>query len=111
MIATPRDIDLILARVLAHSSPTAVYLFGSQGRGQAHPGSDIDLLIVEPSTIPRRLRGKTVTAALRGVAANFDLLFYTPEELVDELRNPLSFAATVTSGGCLIYAARDRVRR
>ena len=97
MIATPPDIKLILERILAFSTPTAIYLFGSQARGQAHVGSDIDVLIVEPTTLPRQHRGRAVTAALRGFAASFDLLFYTPDELAEELDDPTSFASNAVA--------------
>ncbi len=103
MIATDRDIELILERILTVADPEAVYLFGSHGRREADDRSDIDLLIVEASTLPRQHRGKHVTAELRGFPASFDLLFYTPAELAEELANPLSFAATVTASGRIIY--------
>ncbi len=107
MIATTRDIELLLARILSVSSPTAVYMFGSQANGQAHASSDIDLLIVEPSTLPRQHRGKATAASLRGFAANFDLLFYTPQELAEEITDPLSFAAANTRAGRIIYERSD----
>jgi uncharacterized protein len=103
VIATPPDIELILERILAFSAPTVIYLFGSQANGEAHGTSDIDLLIVGPTTVPRRHRGKALQAALRSFPADFDLLFYTPEELAEELADPLSFASTVTANGRILY--------
>lgn len=107
MIATPPDIKLILERILAFSTPTLIYLFGSQARGQAHAHSDIDLLIVEPTTLPRQHRGSAVTAALRGFAASFDVLFYTPGELAEELDDPMSFASTAVASSWVLYAVPD----
>jgi predicted nucleotidyltransferase len=107
VIATPPDIKLILERILTLSTPTLIYLFGSQARGQAHVHSDIDLLIVEPTTLPRQHRGRALTAALRGFAASFDLLFYTPDELAEELDDPLSFASTAVAGSRVLYAVPD----
>lgn len=103
MIATDRDIELILEQILALSDPSVIYLFGSHARGTATTHSDIDLLIVEPSTLPRAHRGKRIIAALRGFAATFDLLFYTPAELTEELADPLSFASNVASTGRILY--------
>lgn len=103
MIVTERDIALIRERILACCRPTAIYLFGSQARGEATPDSDIDLLIVEPSNIRRRHRGKDVASALTTIASRFDLLFYTPDELSRELAQPLSFASSVMTDGLLIH--------
>jgi predicted nucleotidyltransferase len=108
MIATARDIELILDRILACCRPTTIYLFGSQARGDANADSDVDLLIVEPSKLRRRHRGGDVASALTGFAAGFDLLFYTPEELARELANPLSFASGVVAAGRPIYPAPSR---
>jgi predicted nucleotidyltransferase len=103
VIATQPDISLILERILAFSAPTVIYLFGSQARGEAQVHSDIDLLIVEPTRVPRQHRGRAVTAALRGFAASFDVVFYTPDELSDELADPLSFASRVIATSRVLY--------
>jgi predicted nucleotidyltransferase len=107
VIATRPDIKLILERILSFSTPTFIYLFGSQACGQAHVHSDIDLLIVEPTTLPRQHRGRAVTAALRGFPASFDLLFYTPDELAEELDDPMSFASKAVASSRVLYAAPD----
>jgi predicted nucleotidyltransferase len=38
-----------LSRILAVSSPNRIILFGSQARGEADTGSDIDLMVIEPT--------------------------------------------------------------
>ena len=37
----------ITRRIVAEANPVKVILFGSQARGTAHPGSDVDLLVIE----------------------------------------------------------------
>lgn len=103
MISTERDIELILQRLLAVSRPTTVYLFGSQAAGEANAESDVDLLVVEPSGLPRQHRSKRILAELRSFPANFDVLVYTPHELAEELSDPLSFVANITAGARVIY--------
>jgi predicted nucleotidyltransferase len=105
VIARAADIDLIVERILACCTPTLIYLFGSQARGYAHVHSDVDLLIVEPTTLPRQYRGTAVTAALRGFAASFDVLHYTPGELAEELDDPMSFAFEAVASSRVLYAA------
>ena len=38
-------IDKLVARILMHSAPSQIILFGSAARGEAREGSDIDLAI------------------------------------------------------------------
>ena len=47
-------LEEIVDRLARGLQPDRIYLFGSQARGQADEGSDIDLLIVVPdSDLPR----------------------------------------------------------
>ncbi|HEY1351148.1 MAG TPA: nucleotidyltransferase domain-containing protein [Ktedonobacteraceae bacterium] len=75
---------------------------GSYAKGTAHAGSDVDLLIVEASPLPRLQRGKAVRAALGSFPCHFDLLFFTPRELADEMRNSYSFLSSVMAGVRLV---------
>ena len=103
MIATEMDIRWILERIVALSNPDHIYLFGSYARGTAHEGSDLDLLIIAPSTLPRLHRGKVVRAALRSFPCHFDLLFFTPQELEEEMKDPYSFISSITASGRVVY--------
>lgn len=69
----------------------------------AHDGSDLDLLIVAPSALPRLHRGKVVRAALSAFPFYSDLLFFTLQELEDEMKDPYSFISRATAGGQLVY--------
>ena len=50
------EMDEILEKILQVGEPIKVVLFGSRARGDHHPDSDIDLLIVEQSSLPRYKR-------------------------------------------------------
>jgi predicted nucleotidyltransferase len=104
MIANESDFRWIADRIVALLDPDRIYLFGSYSLGTAHDQSDIDLLIVVPSGLPRWHRGKNVVAAMRAFPSEFDLLFYTPQELEEELQDPYSFAARVLGNGRLLYS-------
>lgn len=68
-------------RRLAKAAPDAdIILFGSRARGEAHPDSDLDLLVIEPEF---RLRGKEyarLRKELRGLDVAVDLLVYRRSE-------------------------------
>jgi len=46
----------VLRRILEVGSPLRIILFGSRARGQARPDSDLDLLVIEESGLPRHKR-------------------------------------------------------
>jgi uncharacterized protein len=103
MIANEMDIRWIVERIVALCDPDRVYLFGSYAKGTAHEGSDLDLLIIAPSALPFLHRGKVVRAVLRAFPSRFDLLFFTPLEVEEELKDPYSFISSITASGRLVY--------
>ena len=99
-----RDLAWMVERIRGCSEPQAIYLFGSWARGSAHERSDVDLLMVEPSRLPQRWRGREVATALASYPRRFDLLFYTPAELEEQRRDPCSFISTVLLYARMLYA-------
>ena len=53
---TPELLDEIVRRILQVGSPRRIVLFGSRVRGDGRPDSDLDLLIIEDSELPRYRR-------------------------------------------------------
>ena len=69
----------------------------------AKPGSDYDLLVIEPSDLPRYRRAAKYRKALTGVCTAKDIVVWTPEE-VDEWRNvPNAFITTAVNEGVVLY--------
>jgi len=96
----------IVRRIQEHLRQTGVIraiLFGSFGRGQADVASDIDLVLIEPTSAPFLERGLCHLPLFR-FGIGLDLLIYTPEEF-ERLRleeNPL--IERVCREGVTIYA-------
>lgn len=103
MTPDERDLSWIVQRVRSRCDARAIYLFGSQAKERSHARSDIDLLIVGPSRLPRARRGREVAAALAVFPRRFDLLFYTPRELAEEYADPYSFIASVMASARPLY--------
>ncbi|TMA74903.1 MAG: nucleotidyltransferase domain-containing protein [Deltaproteobacteria bacterium] len=74
-----------LPALLRRRHVSAAYLFGSWARGDADALSDVDLIVVAPSTRPFVDRFRDYPELLRS-PVGIDLLIYTPEEFSRERR-------------------------
>ena len=96
-------LDEIVRRIREAGSPQRIVLFGSHARGTARPDSDLDLLIVEESTLPRYRRAPRYLRALVGVFPAKDVIVWTPQE-IDAWRNvPNAFITSVLREGRTLY--------
>ena len=67
---------------LAKAAPDAkVILFGSHARGDAQPGSDLDLLVVEPALGSRREEFVRLREALGAMGAPIDLIVVSADHV------------------------------
>ena len=97
-------LEEIVDRLARGLLPDRIYLFGSQARGQADEGSDIDLLIVLPdSDLPRHRREALSYDLLWGLATPVDLIVLTQAEFQRGSRVRTSLPSTVRAEGELIY--------
>ena len=68
-------------RIVRRFSPLRVMLFGSHARGEAGPGSDVDLLVVLPQIENKRAATVRIRQALNDLAVATDIVVTTPDEL------------------------------
>jgi len=98
-----RTLDEIVRRVVETEQPERVILFGSRARQTARPGSDYDLLVVKESDQPRYRRSAKLYTKLADVAAEVDILVYTPQEILDWSAVPQAFVTTAVREGKVLY--------
>lgn len=99
------QINDIVAIIKDNINPIRILLFGSLISGSPDTESDIDLLIVAPSSdrpLERRLKlRKLLLKYDRSIG--LDLLVYTPDEYNILVNEPSSFVYSIVKQGLTIY--------
>jgi len=97
------EIAQLTARIVEAERPEKIILFGSYARGTATENSDIDLLVISRSRLPRQEREVRLTRQLFGSGVPYDLLVLTPEKMEERLRHNGPFIREVLSMGQVVY--------
>lgn len=79
---TDQAIQAMVERLVDHFDPDQIILFGSQARGTAMPGSDVDLLVIMPVIGSKREKRVEMRVALHDITVPKDILLATPEEVL-----------------------------
>ncbi len=105
-IKNQEKIKKSIKQVVKGYKPEKVYLFGSYAWGRPDTHSDVDLLIVKNSNLPRRFRISEAEKFFSNFPYPFDVLVYTPEEI--EARKKLGdfFIKLILEKGKLLYEKR-----
>lgn len=74
-------IDEMVERIVREFNPEQIILFGSQARGDATGGSDVDLLVVMPDETDRRKTAAAVRRVLADLLVSKDIVVTTPDEI------------------------------
>ena len=93
----------IVRLIVSAGSPLKVVLFGSRARAEHRADSDIDLLVVEESVLPRYKRSPRYYRATRGTFPAREIVVWTPEEIRDWESVPNHFVTTALREGRVLY--------
>lgn len=94
----------IVTKIVEAIHPKKIILFGSWARGEADKDSDIDLLVIHESILPRPQRYAQVRQLFWGMRLPLDILVLTPDEFALYQSVPGSFTHTVAREGKVLYA-------
>ena len=95
----------MVKKICQAGSPDKIILFGSRARGDNKADSDIDLLVVEKSDLPRYKRAGKYRKALAGLFIAKDIVVYSPEEIAEWQDVPNAFITTILREGRVLYEA------
>lgn len=105
MKLTDTEVQQIISRIAAAVHPLRVLLFGSYADGTATEDSDLDLLVIMESTVPRYKRGASIRSLFWPPKASMDILVYTPEEVKRWNGIPNHVLTNALKTGKVLYAA------
>jgi len=80
-----------------------IILFGSFAYGNPTRESDLDILVVMHSNLPRYKRSIPIYRALAGLLIPKDIVVYTPAEIKEWEDVPQAFVTTAIKKGRIIY--------
>ena len=101
---TATQIDHIKDIIVEKADPLKIILFGSYANGNADDSSDLDILIIKETDLPRPKRAVEIRKHLYGlVDTGKDILVYTPAEIEEWENVKHSFVNTVLTSGQVIY--------
>lgn len=80
-VTQPECLSDAVGRIVERFAPLRIILFGSWGRGEARPDSDLDLLVVLPQVENKRHATVEILRALNGLPVSKDVVVTTPEEI------------------------------
>jgi predicted nucleotidyltransferase len=95
----------IVRRIVRVAAPQRIILFGSAARGEALPGSDLDLLVIKPGLYHRGRLTEEIYLSLIGVGRAVDVVVVTPEDVDRYQDAPALVIAPALREGRVIYAA------
>lgn len=99
------DIDDIVRRIANTFDPHTIIVFGSVAKGTADENSDLDLLVIMDSDLPRIQRSIDVKMSLGNIKIPLDLLVFTPEEIDEEKDDRYSIVSEAFRSGEIVYGS------
>jgi predicted nucleotidyltransferase len=112
IMATTADVsDDLLSRmaqvIVQEVEPERIILFGSHARGEARPGSDVDLLVIERQAFGKQRSRRREAALLWRALACFpvskDIVVYSQEEAAAWKDSPGHLVAQALREGRVLY--------
>jgi len=101
------QINEISLSIIQNINPDKIILFGSCATDNYNEDSDLDLIIIKNSDLPKHKRGLEIRRLFYGLLIPMDFKIYTPQEFNHELQNKYSFLSSIIKDSKLLYERKD----
>lgn len=98
------DIDNIINTIVRHYRPDKIILFGSYAQGNPTEDSDLDLLVIKDSDLPRYKRAREIHKLFNPYPVAMDILVYSNKEIEKWRTVETSFVHEALKRGVVVYA-------
>jgi predicted nucleotidyltransferase len=89
--------------------PDGIILFGSYAYGKPTEDSDLDLIVIKETNLPKHQRAREIRKYLWGLTdVPKDILVYTKKEIADWGNVKQSFITDVMKKGIVLYENKNR---
>lgn len=105
MIKTTK-INEIVIRIATNFDPDKIILFGSYATGIPNDDSDLDLLIIQDTDLPRHKRSFDIQKSLIGSMVPMDIVVFTNKEFEQERNEKYSFLNSAIKNSKVVYERR-----
>ena len=107
-----KPLEKILKIIVKYYKPEKVVLFGSYAYGHPNKNSDLDLLVVKDSNLPRYKRAREIRKYLWGITdIPKDIIVYTQKEIDDLAEIKEAFITDILKNGIILYESKKRINR
>lgn len=96
-------IDEVVSKIATKFNPDKIILFGSYAAGNPNNNSDLDLLIIKESEIPKHKRSFEIQKYMIGSMIPMDILVYTKIEFESESKDRYSFLNNAIKTSKVLY--------
>jgi predicted nucleotidyltransferase len=99
-------IEDVVHQIVDEFRPQRIILFGSYGRGQPRPESDVDVLVVMDTTLREAEQAVRICQAIE-YHFRLDLIVRTPETIARRLALGDPFLREIVTSGEVLYERAD----
>jgi uncharacterized protein len=101
---TAENIDAVVARLVAFAHPRRIVMFGSAARGELHPESDLDLIVILPHDVPDWwAEAAPMLDVVRDIPMAKDILVLSETEAAEKMAHPRSIIGESLRNGKVVY--------
>ena len=101
------QINEIVTRIAERYNPEKIILFGSYAKGNNTEESDLDLILIKETDLPKHKRGIEVRRLFYRLPVPIDFRIYTRQEFNSELNIQNSFLNSALSGSKTLYERKN----